>query len=43
VELPEAQVEAAAEMMKREMESVATLLVPLKVETGSGETWDSAH
>jgi DNA polymerase-1 len=43
VEVPEAQVDAVAAALREEMERVAQLRVPLKVETGSAETWDAAH
>jgi DNA polymerase-1 len=43
VEVPEAQVDAVAAALREEMERVAQLHVPLKVETGSAETWDAAH
>jgi DNA polymerase-1 len=42
-EIPEDRVPAFGAWVKREMESVYTLLVPLVVEIGSGPTWSSAH
>ncbi len=42
-ELPEAEVAAMAPRIAAAMESVATLIVPLKVEWGAGRTWASAH
>lgn len=38
-EAPEAEVAAACDIVKREMESAATLDVPLVVEIGSGTNW----
>jgi DNA polymerase-1 len=32
-----------ATLVQQEMESVATLAVPLRVDTGVGENWDEAH
>ncbi|MFT4977193.1 MAG: DNA polymerase-1, partial [Myxococcota bacterium] len=43
VEAPEADVEGIKAMLVSEMGGVAELGVPLKVETGSAETWDAAH
>ena len=42
-EVPEAQVDEAAEVARRVMESAARLDVPLMVDTGSGDNWDQAH
>jgi DNA polymerase-1 len=39
---PEAEVERACELIKYEMESAATLDVPLVVEIGSGDNWMDA-
>lgn len=41
-EAPEAEVEKATEVIKREMEAAATLDVPLVVEIGSGNNWKDA-
>ncbi|RVT92175.1 DNA polymerase I [Rhodovarius crocodyli] len=43
LEVPEAQVEATAMLMKHVMEEVAALRVPLVVEVGSGKNWADAH
>jgi DNA polymerase-1 len=32
-----------ADLVQREMESVASLAVPLVVEVGQGANWDEAH
>jgi len=40
-EAPETEVEAASEIIKHEMESAATLDVPLTVELGVGDDWMS--
>jgi DNA polymerase-1 len=42
-ELPEAQVEETAAVVKRVMEGVAELSVPLAVEVGHGRSWAEAH
>ena len=42
-EVPEAEVEATAALVKDIMESVATLRVPLSVEVGTGHSWAEAH
>ena len=43
LEVPEAEVEATAALLKTVMEGVATLRVPLLVEVGSGRNWAEAH
>jgi DNA polymerase I len=40
-ESPEAEVEKAMEIIKREMESAVELDVPLTVEIGAGDNWMS--
>ena len=42
LEAPEDEAERAAAMVKREMEGVHPLAVPLVVETGIGENWRDA-
>jgi DNA polymerase-1 len=42
-EVPAAEVEATAALVKGIMESVATLRVPLSVEVGTGHSWAEAH
>jgi DNA polymerase-1 len=42
-EVPVRDVAAVAERVKKEMESVMELRVPLAVETGAGGTWYEAH
>ncbi|MCS6932304.1 MAG: DNA polymerase I [Acetobacteraceae bacterium] len=42
-EVPEAEREATAALVRQVMESVATLRVPLKVDVGFGATWAEAH
>jgi len=42
-EVPEAEVEATAAVVKRVMEGVAELRVPLAVEVGTGHSWAEAH
>ena len=43
LEVPEAEVEATAALLKGVMEGVAQLRVPLLVEVGSGRNWAEAH
>ncbi len=42
-EVKENEVEQACDLMKNQMESAATLDVPLLVEVGVGSNWDEAH
>ena len=42
-EVPEAQVEATSEVVRKVMESAVSLSVPLVAEAGSGATWAEAH
>jgi DNA polymerase-1 len=42
-ELPEEDVPEVGRRVKEAMEGVAQLRVPLKVELGTGTTWDTAH
>ncbi|MDH3664839.1 MAG: DNA polymerase I, partial [Alphaproteobacteria bacterium] len=42
-ELPEAELDATAELVRKTMENAAHLSVPLTVEVGSGANWDDAH
>ena len=42
-DVPERELDAAAELAKSVMEGVAALDVPLTVDTGSGGNWDEAH
>ncbi|MFC4168821.1 DNA polymerase I [Teichococcus aestuarii] len=42
-EVPEAEVEATADCVRRVMEGVAELRVPLKAEIGHGANWGEAH
>ena len=42
-ELPETEVEATGVLVKRVMEGVADLSVPLGVEVGHGQSWAEAH
>ena len=43
LEVPEGSVDAVRRGVAAVMESVVTLAVPLKVDTGSASTWDAAH
>ncbi len=43
VEAPEAQAQAVAAIMRREMESAVSLHVPLTVDIGTGKSWFDAH
>ena len=43
LEVPEDQLEDIRQAIVSEMEAVAELAVPLKVETGHGRSWDAAH
>ncbi len=42
-EVPDAEIEATRDVVKRVMESAATLNVPLEVDIGIGANWDEAH
>jgi DNA polymerase I len=42
-EVPEAEVEATAALVRTVMEGVVTLRVPLAVEVGTGRSWAEAH
>jgi DNA polymerase-1 len=42
-EVPEAERDATAEVVRRVMEGVATLSVPLKADVGFGRSWAEAH
>ncbi len=42
-EVPKAELDGTAELVKQTMESVAHLDVPLIVDTGHGANWDEAH
>ncbi len=43
LEVPEAEIEAAGAVLRRVMEGVAELRVPLLVEVGHGASWAEAH
>ncbi len=43
LEVPEDRVEAVAAIVSEEMEGVAELRVPLRVDCGWGKSWDAAH
>ncbi|MEM7044231.1 MAG: DNA polymerase I [Pseudomonadota bacterium] len=42
-EVPEAEAEATAELVRKTMENAAFLDVPLTVDVGTGANWDDAH
>jgi len=42
-EVPEREMDAVAAMVRREMEGVFRLRVPLKVDVKAGRNWDEAH
>jgi DNA polymerase-1 len=42
-EVPEAEAEKTAKVVKQVMEGAAHLSVPLTVDTGTGANWDEAH
>ncbi|MEX0694377.1 MAG: DNA polymerase I [Rhodospirillales bacterium] len=42
-EVPDAEIDATRDVVKRVMESAATLNVPLEVDIGTGTNWDEAH
>ncbi len=42
-EVPEAEAETTAELVRRTMEAAATLAVPLVADAGIGRTWAEAH
>ena len=42
-EVPAREKEEVVNLVRREMEKVITLKVPLKVEIASGKNWDEAH
>ena len=43
VEAPAKEKEAVMQLVKKEMEEVIKLKVPLKVEIAAGKNWDEAH
>ena len=43
VEAPVREKEEVMSLVKKEMEEVIQLRVPLKVEIASGKNWDEAH
>jgi DNA polymerase-1 len=43
LEVPSPEKEEVMALVKREMEEVISLHVPLKVEISSGRNWDEAH
>ena len=43
VESPVQEKEEVMELVKKEMEEVIKLKVPLKVEIAAGKNWDEAH
>ena len=43
VEAPAKEKEAVKQLVKKEMEEVIKLKVPLKVEIAAGKNWDEAH
>ncbi len=43
VECPEGEAEAVTALLKREMEGVAQLSVPLTADAKAGKTWAEAH
>jgi len=43
IEAPEAEKSDIMALVKREMEGVVKLRVPLKVEIMAGKNWDEAH
>lgn len=42
-EAPESELNSVRDMIKREMEGTAKLLVPLRVDIGAGRNWAEAH
>ncbi|MCG2708733.1 MAG: DNA polymerase, partial [Thermodesulfovibrionales bacterium] len=42
-EAPESELNGVRDMIKREMEGAAKLLVPLRVDIGAGRNWAEAH
>jgi DNA polymerase-1 len=42
-EVPDGEIETMKELVKREMEGVLQLSVPIKVDMGVGKNWDEAH
>jgi DNA polymerase I len=42
-EVPEEELETVTELVRKEMEEVIKLKVPLKVDIASGRNWDEAH
>jgi DNA polymerase-1 len=42
-EVPKAEVDDTAALVKKVMEGAAHLVVPLTVDTGIGDNWDEAH
>ncbi len=42
-EVPEKEIDTVVPMIKKEMEGVYPLIVPLRVDIGKGRNWDEAH
>jgi DNA polymerase-1 len=42
-EVPDAEIDMMKRLVKREMEGVMKLTVPIKVDMGVGKNWDQAH
>jgi len=42
-EVPEEDIEKVKNMVKKEMEEVYPMYVPLKVDISVGKNWDEAH
>jgi DNA polymerase-1 len=43
LEVPEGELSAIRALVKEEMEGVAQLFIPLKVDIGAGKNWAEAH
>jgi DNA polymerase I len=42
-EVPDSEVGMMKDLVRKEMEGVLELSVPIKVDIGSGKNWDEAH
>ena len=42
-DVPKKELDQTTELVKKVMESVSKLSIPLLVDTGAGENWDEAH
>jgi DNA polymerase-1 len=41
--MPDNEIEVMKKLVKKEMENVLALAVPIRVDMGVGKNWDEAH